>query len=382
MLTYATERDFTDVKKIAEQYLNARGERIISAYLKRATQYIDRVTRRRFFPFYETRLYSVPLDFTDLRTRAYIYGDLSLDADLLEAFSVQTISGDVIASNEVVPAGGITASAISFAAQDAAGLDANGATRFAADDVLLIDNEYLRVLAVVGNEVFVERGSLRTTPAAHAEGVAIQKLVLNTLVAGQNYYPLNWNVLPYQTLRLTWPMSWIGGITGGSIYRWRQPQVLVTGLWGYHDGYPQQAWINSYCTVPVGGLTDSATTFTVADADGTDDIGETRMLENYLLRVDNELMWVTAVDNDTNTVTVLRGRHGTLAQAHAPDTPISRFSVMQDIVEACVVVCNTWRDADASVGGRQGVSEMSEGVQISIPKDQAEVLKAYRRALV
>jgi hypothetical protein len=103
-----------------------------------------------------------------------------------------------------------------------------------------------------------------------------------------------------------------------------------------------------------------------------------RFEKGNLIRIDNELIWVTDVNATTNVVTIMRGKQGSIAVAHTAGTRIYRYQVQEEIQEVVLVTTKTFYESDNSQGGRQGVSEMSGGVEISIPKDQAEVLQRFR----
>jgi hypothetical protein len=381
MLTYGTYDDYTRMKKINQSEVTVDGERTITDYLKRATEYIDRVTHRRYFPWYEMRSFSMPTDYIDLANRAQNFNDLYLDQDLLETHYVQVSNLNTVDSNEDVPVGGLTIIATTFTASDVDGLDANGIARISAGDILLIDDEYMAVVSAntSTNLVTVNRGVIGTIPAAHTAGTTIYKASLQLMKPGIDYHLLDYNVDPKFAIRLVWPNTW-SGLYGGSFWKYRYPQIFVSGFWGFHEQYRRDAWINTTENCPA--MTDTATSIAVTDVNGTDAIGEPRFEVGYCIRIENELMEVVSLDTTDNEVAVLRGQRGTTALAHASGNRIYRFSIHEPIREACLVIAKTWRDADNSVGGRQGVSEISTGVEISVPKDMAEILGMHIRAIV
>jgi hypothetical protein len=77
--------------------------------------------------------------------------------------------------------------------------------------------------------------------------------------------------------------------------------VVVEGLWGYHHDYAH-AWV-TVDTITTG-VNDSATGITVGDVDAIDPryIGE-RYSYGTLIRVDDEMMLVLAVNTSTNELT-------------------------------------------------------------------------------
>jgi hypothetical protein len=88
--------------------------------------------------------------------------------------------------------------------------------------------------------------------------------------------------------------------------------VTITGTWGLHRDYAN-AWMKVDDLQAT--ITDSATTLTVAVAAGADAYGVTpRLSPGNLIKIDSELLEVTAVS--TNTLTVRRGVNGSTAAAH------------------------------------------------------------------
>lgn len=133
---------------------------------------------------------------------------------------------------------------------------------------------------------------------------------------------------PYYHLRLTDPStSWYDNYDQDVA-----PQVSVAGVWGWHADYA-----NAYVSLDAlaAGIDASTTSLTVADADGTDEYGLTpRFSVGSILRIDSELMDVTAVDTGTNTLTVRRAVLGTTAAAHDNAAAVEVYRVDEDIRQA------------------------------------------------
>ena len=133
--------------------------------------------------------------------------------------------------------------------------------------------------------------------------------------------------------------AWCVRILDSSSQSWTyddDPQDAITldGEWGYVPHYGNH-WVNSTRVIPTGGITSSATTFTMdtpAHA-GSFSAGD-------YIRVNSEVMQVTSVAVDasfalTGVITVLRGVLGTTAAAHLAGATIERFEQHSDIALAC-----------------------------------------------
>lgn len=132
---------------------------------------------------------------------------------------------------------------------------------------------------------------------------------------------------PFRQLRLTADCaSWYTQVCQTSNTPLR---VSIPGIWGFHSLYAE-AWLD--VDALAANITDSATTITVVDVDGEDVYGTTpRISVGHLLKIDDEYLEVTATDTDANTVTVIRGAHGSLAVAHLSEAVVSVWQVEQPV---------------------------------------------------
>lgn len=126
-----------------------------------------------------------------------------------------------------------------------------------------------------------------------------------------------WDRPPYQFLAMN-PNgdygTWYAGLRA----------LKIAGVLGWHRDYGN-AWEASGDTVQdAAGLTASATTITVSDADGANARGATpRFSVGNLLKIESEYCDVTGVTaGTTNTLTVVRGVNGSTAATHAKGTVI------------------------------------------------------------
>ena len=168
-------------------------------------------------------------------------------------------------------------------------------------------------------------GTLRLTDpllALSALSIASTALVIDTGVAA---WPDTTAPIEYLRLLNCTDYSWYHdpGCTdcGGPL------TVTVTGLWGLHRDYAS-AW--AAVDALTAGITSSATTVPVADADGTDEYGLTpRFSPGDLIKVDDEFMEITAIAS--NNLTVRRAQNGTTAAAHDSADTVSVWRVEEAV---------------------------------------------------
>jgi hypothetical protein len=376
-LPLAVYEDYARVKQIDDSQESVSDVRHVTDMLRRASVRVEQFTHRRFHPSYQTRRLNVPSIYADLNNRLLFRDDLWLDEDLLSPVRVQITSNVANATGDTLQAN-ITAKTSYLTVLDADGLDSGGDTRFSVGDILLVDDEVMIVASVdtVNNYVYVRRGQLDTPTVSHTSSAIVYKYTTQTLNAGTDYVLLDYNVYPKYGLRLAYPNTWMGNYYSQT---WGIPTILVTGIWGYHRNV-DEGWVNSLDTLQAG-IDDSTQTLTVLDADGTDLNQRTRFEVNRLIRVDDEYMLITAIDTDTNELTVLRGVNGTFAVAHDSSTEIDVWYPVDDIVDATLSIAKMLYESSQTTGGRMGVSEMSQGVELTMPQDSQQILKHYRKGI-
>lgn len=136
-------------------------------------------------------------------------------------------------------------------------------------------------------------------------------------------------------------------------------QVRVAGLWGYHPA-PEHAFRDSTDSL-VSGVADVDTILTVSNPGGPDAWGDTpRFAVGDLLRIDDELLRVTAVM--PTTLTVRRAENGTTAAAHAAGSPIGVY-IPGFLAESLGLRLASWlyREPDAE-HGRQWPNGIERGL--------------------
>lgn len=143
--------------------------------------------------------------------------------------------------------------------------------------------------------------------------------------------------------------------------------ISITGFWGMREYYNTEGFINSGDTVPTGGITASATSFTVTDADGDNALDYSpRFSPGNLIRIDNELMDVLAVNTTTNTLTVRRGARQTTAASHTEGTAIQTWEVEPDILNCATRQVGLLY---ARRGAYQQVTTYPDGLNVTYPSD-------------
>lgn len=165
--------------------------------------------------------------------------------------------------------------------------------------------------------------------------------------------------------------------------------IKLTGYFGMHDRYAD-AFEDSLDTVQDDPLSASATTLTVSDADGVAlDGSAQRFQAGQMLKLVTsaglvEFVYVAAVNNTTNTLTISRGYNGTTAVAHAQGEKIYIFRPMENVVHACTrLVAWAYRQKDADVFDKSVI--LGTGIKVvpsNMPPDVVSALGAPRAKIL
>lgn len=208
----------------------------------------------------------------------------------------------------------------------------------------------------------------------------------NTAISASDYFLMtgdSYNFPPYDRLQLKAD----GSQTTLSYSGTPQQANAVNAFWGYHEDW-SNAW-SQVDTVQDNPLSDSATTLTVSDVDGPDDLGiEPRFKVQQLCRfgtgTDAEYFFVTGKDNDNSQLNIIRGVNGTAAAQQAQDTAIYVYRPMDDIKHAMLVLA-AWAyrrkdvvgsDVDQPIASPTGVVIMPS----VLPGEVKDMLKTYLRS--
>lgn len=190
-----------------------------------------------------------------------------------------------------------------------------------------------------------------------------------TTLASTHYYTLPRNQTPYYALviKLGSTEVWEYNTDNGDEYT-----IGINGVWVYHNRYSTSAWAS---VGTLGAAMSNTTSLTLTMSTGhTVKVGQ-------ILRIDNELLQVTAKDNNTITL-YKRGDNGSTAATHLISTTVNAFQPMADIKNLCLEVSHN------VFGKRYGESNQSAAIVtgagvVITPKDLSkineDVLKTYRR---
>lgn len=179
---------------------------------------------------------------------------------------------------------------------------------------------------------------------------------------------------PIQTLRISnlcvgLPFSWYG-CSGCNNFE----NIQITGFWGMRTYYNKYGWLTSDQTCPA--LNATQTTFAVTNVDGPDPLGETPLFSpGALIRIDNEMMDVLAVDMGANILTVMRQVRNDASAAgvvHNAGTPIKVWNAEEDVVNVAT------RQAGLLYARRGSYSQVTypDGTNVSFPSDLLAELRA------
>ena len=154
----------------------------------------------------------------------------------------------------------------------------------------------------------------------------------------------------------------------------QRSRVAVRALLGYHEGWAQ-AFVTSGLTLPAN-ITGTATSITFTSSIDVFEVG-------MLLRLEDELLLVEAIDADAKTVTVQRGVCGSVAASHASGVSIRMFRPMPAVQRAAMRIA-VWyyQHRDAATGTIQfldtGVTLSDRTISDVLRSLDAVMRKAFR----
>ncbi len=159
--------------------------------------------------------------------------------------------------------------------------------------------------------------------------------------------------------------------------------IAVEGTWGYHPAWAS-AWQDSGDAVQDDPLSAGATTLTVDDVSAPLPGGYGRRFAvGQLLRIGEEYLYVLAVDEENNALTVARAVNGTTATSHARGTAIAIYRPPEDVRQACLRVTHwLYRQPDAGFVQRAAGLRGEVVVPPALPDDVEQILAPYVRVRV
>lgn len=202
----------------------------------------------------------------------------------------------------------------------------------------------------------------------------------NTTVAADEYFLEtgdNYNYPPYSQIRMDWSDGVVFSYTGTP-----QRANAVSGYWGYHTQWGG-AWV-SLGTLAGGVLSTDTSIELNEDLEGVDENGFSPIfMPQQLLRINDEFLYSTKVDNEAQTVTVQRGVNGTTAAAHDADDIVKIFRYDPSIYEAIKVLAAYSYHRPSSVGQPSDRPVVTQsGVLLlpsQLPDDVKSIVNKLRR---
>jgi hypothetical protein len=154
--------------------------------------------------------------------------------------------------------------------------------------------------------------------------------------------------------------------------------IQVAGVWGFHEAY-DRAWIDTLDAVQDDPLAAGVTSITVQDADGIDERGDTRFPVLGYLKLEDEVVQVTAVDTNTDTLAVRRAQLGTAAAQHDQGTAIQRYAPMANVENACLALAVWMYRTKDSLGEKIQFLDGTQVITHEAPPQIRQVLQHYRK---
>jgi len=148
--------------------------------------------------------------------------------------------------------------------------------------------------------------------------------------------------------------------------------ATLTGQWGWHRDFAN-AWLK--VDDLQADINASVTSITVADVDGTDDLGRSPLLSaGNLIRIGTEFMEATATDTAAETVTVRRAVNGSTAAAHVANDDVEVWEIHEPVRRAVA------RQA-AILYARRGAFESLNITDIGAVNFPADLLAEFRNIM-
>jgi hypothetical protein len=237
----------------------------------------------------------------------------------------------------------------------------------------------------VGNTYYDIGGTVLAVDEDLLEVETLQTQGGDATVASTDYWLLTrdgrYQPSPYDLIKLK-----PNGATPAFLIKDQYEQAnWVTGIWGFHQHWANEAWEDSTDALTAQATT-TAGTVAVTAADGADLYGLTpRFQAGQLLKVDSEYVYVKAVQTagTSHSLAVLRGVNGTIAATHSTAAAISIYRPMPEIVGATTRLASWLYQQRESSGDSQPEVQVSPQGIVSIPprlpRDLYDQIAYYRK---
>ncbi len=226
----------------------------------------------------------------------------------------------------------VNATATTLDVTDALALDGVGASNF----VIQVGSEQMLVTQVAGNNLTVVRGYDNTAALAHNAGTAVAveqpSLVNNPTLADavtsttsttltvNNAAALDPTATSDFVIQVDNEEMLVENVVGNTltVERGRNGTTAATHASGAAVTVVQSTLLVPYPTLVAPITATTATSVTVSDALALSPTGA----GGFIVQIDTEQMFVTAVNLTTNTLTVVRGYDGTAPATHVSGAPV------------------------------------------------------------
>jgi hypothetical protein len=224
-----------------------------------------------------------------------------------------------------------------------------------------------------GEDLYIE-DLLSASEVAYSTDGGLTYTVLSSsdyiLMAGEDYNPRG----SYNQIKVD---------INGDLGSWPKGQkaVRVIGLWSWTDNR-EEAWLDSTDEVEDNPLASSDATLTVNDVDGADLFGATpRLSAGNLIRIEDEYCEATATASGSNTATIVRGRNGSDADAHAQNTQIDIWRVPDVVKQGTIIqAIHQFKRGQAGYADAEALPDVGRIMHIkTIDPEVIELLASVRK---
>lgn len=171
------------------------------------------------------------------------------------------------------------------------------------------------------------------------------------------------------------PKLWIEMLIGsGTVFTYQTRKADATnvvGLWGYHDD-PDNRWVSD--TTLAAAISSTTVTSATVTATTNLEVGQT-------WKIDDEQMYVSAINTSTKVATIERGVNGTTAATHTIGIALSIYRPMREVRQATeLIVAQLYKMRDSMPWGRIEYIDVGTIQQVAgVPEIAKDMLSRYQR---